>query len=323
MSRALCAYTRTRLAGKTRQARIAAKLNAAYRQGFSNARARLEIDAADPLQAGIWTWDGDIVLENGQPLSSLRVMPETLAREGLENGARLAKCIDGFEGQVWRNGSLAASRWWHAPPKAREWQHFLRAAQTPVKASAAETTPAPCEVPFRQDLPYIDPDPDNLRLTFAPQRIAAAVGCLLAFFVAFQSAQILAYERASASIAAQIGDVAEANSAGLDARRTALAASAQISQFEQFGDPQAATRALLALASMLSSEKARIANFRIFDGQLEARIVVADGANIRIENLVSALEQSELLADVFVEQRNERTLGVQAVVTGLTQEVSS
>lgn len=83
-------------------------------------------------RACVYAWDSDAaaaaIAAEGENPSRCAVWPETFFRPPLENGIRLARMSDGVEGQVWKNGLLAATRWWPAPPPARDWGTFLRAA---------------------------------------------------------------------------------------------------------------------------------------------------------------------------------------------------
>src|SRR5258708_6074462 len=82
--------------------------------------------------AGVWIWDRDrtegLLSGAGRDTSQVRLIPETALRRPLADGTRLVACLDGVEGQVWRNRSLMASRWWPSLPAAVEWQRFQRSA---------------------------------------------------------------------------------------------------------------------------------------------------------------------------------------------------
>ncbi len=311
LSRAVCSFSRVRVSGRNAKARAAAKLGVAFRQGYSEPQTRLVRDAADPLQAGVWSWDGAFIIETGQMARAVRVIPETLARSGYDNGARLIRCIDGLEGQVWRDSSLVASRWWPKTPAAREWQHFIRAAQAPLDM-AQGAAPTPCEAPFRDDLPFIDPEPENLRLTFAPARIGAAAACVLALVAAFEATQLVTHRSEAAASSAQIREALAENSTAIEARRRALEAAAQIEQLAETENPATVVEALLAIASEFPASSARLANFRVNDRTVEARIIADENAEFDIPVLVSRLEKNNVLTDVFIERRGAQTLGITA-----------
>ncbi len=305
-----------RVSGKNAKARAAAKLGVAFRQGYADPQTRLVRDADDPLQAGVWSWDGAFQFETGVAAVSTRVIPETLARTGYEDGARLIRCIDGFEGQVWRDSALIASRWWRNTPTGREWQHFMRAAQVSVDVDSV-AAPAPCDAPFRTDLPLIDTEPASLRLTFAPARVAGTAACVLALIASFQTAQFVTHNSAAAASSAQIELALEENSAAIDARRTALAAAGEIEQLAAFGSTKPVALAFLAVASEIPSDQARIGNFRVYDQQVEARVFTDEEAEVDIPDLVSRLEKNNILTDVFVERRNDRMISVTASLVAI------
>lgn len=56
-------------------------------------------------------------------------LPETLLRPRPDrDGARLMAMVEGFEGQLWQDGRLLASRWWTTLPDDADWSRFLRSA---------------------------------------------------------------------------------------------------------------------------------------------------------------------------------------------------
>jgi hypothetical protein len=54
---------------------------------------------------------------------------------------------DGFEGQVWRDSFLAATRWWPATPSSRDWLIFLRASGLDLSQHPLPS-PTPTEAPL-------------------------------------------------------------------------------------------------------------------------------------------------------------------------------
>ena len=314
LSRSVCSFSRVTLSGNGTKARAAAHMSAAYKHGYSNTRSRLTVDSSDPTKAGIWCWDGDFMLDNGKTTSQLRILPESLAREAGDDGARLVQCIDGMEGQVWRDQSIVASRWWSQVPSAQEWLQFLRAAQMRVETGSPLMVPTPIDVPFRQDLPIVDLEPESLKLTFAPRRIALVAGTILSVLMVFETSRMVTENRVAASIQNKIETATQDNSAGIEARRIALAARAQITALQKASKPQAIIRPILAISSAVSADGARIANVRVYDQLLEARIVTDESDEISIPDLVSQLEEYEALTNVFVERRNDTTINITATI---------
>lgn len=94
-------------------------------------------------RVSVYAWDetqvAAAIAAAGLAPSRVTVWPETFFRAPLSDGVRLATMIDGFEGQVWRNGLLAATRWWPTTPVARDWITFLRASSVDVSQSSTST----------------------------------------------------------------------------------------------------------------------------------------------------------------------------------------
>ncbi len=86
-------------------------------------------------QALVWAWDAEKVgaAIAGQNLKPARVdvLPESLLQIPLHSGPCVARCIEGFEGQLWRSGKLQNSRWWPQAPSAQDWLLFQRDAGLP------------------------------------------------------------------------------------------------------------------------------------------------------------------------------------------------
>lgn len=84
--------------------------------------------------AHVWLVDPSLCSEIGQ---DERIICESalVAPPPAPDAVRLVKLKQGYEGQAWRAGELACSRWWKNQPMPDEWARFLRAASL---SSAAE-----------------------------------------------------------------------------------------------------------------------------------------------------------------------------------------
>lgn len=131
LSRALTPYRRLTLpAGVPSDKRLnALRLQALEWAPYT--RPGMMFDLSDD-GAGVWTWDSDrverTITEAGLNPAQLRLVPETALHRPLIEGLRLVTCLDGVEGQVWRDRRLMASRWWPATPPDDDWMRFQRAA---------------------------------------------------------------------------------------------------------------------------------------------------------------------------------------------------
>ena len=101
-------------------------------------------------RASVYAWDDQkikrIIADAGFNERRCIICPETFIRSPLQNGTRLIAAIDGFEGQVWRDGFLAFSRWWPHTPNQMDWNMFLRAAALPLNQTDGQVPePSPSE----------------------------------------------------------------------------------------------------------------------------------------------------------------------------------
>ena len=115
-------------------------------------------------QASVYAWDQDeikkSIVESGHDEKRCAIWPEGFIRTRIENGARLIAAIEGFEGQVWKNGFLTASRWWHESPHKYEWDLFLRAAGVSLDQLGEENPEAVhadfLDTPWTHNMSYVD-----------------------------------------------------------------------------------------------------------------------------------------------------------------------
>ncbi|MBY0510761.1 MAG: hypothetical protein K2P94_11510 [Rhodospirillaceae bacterium] len=102
-------------------------------------------------RASVYAWDDNEikkgVVDAGLNVRRCTIYPETFFHPPLQNGARLVAAIEGVEGQVWRDGFLAASRWWPQKPSRIEWEMFLRAATQPLAQNGGQV-PEPEQLGF-------------------------------------------------------------------------------------------------------------------------------------------------------------------------------
>ena len=100
-------------------------------------------------QVQVWIWDKQEQekLSNELGLKKFTVLPETVLRERpLDPNLvtiRLIECLEGTEGQVWKEGLLLGSHWWPSIPSNIEWERFQRAHRIPVTSTVASIEQLP------------------------------------------------------------------------------------------------------------------------------------------------------------------------------------
>lgn len=104
-----------------------------------------------PQGCMVFAWDATALAEATRGAApTLPTLPETLLRPRLADGVALQACVEGFEGQVWQQQVLLASRWWPQRPDAAAWLNFQRGAsvQSPLPLPEPAAQAPALDVPW-------------------------------------------------------------------------------------------------------------------------------------------------------------------------------
>lgn len=271
----------------------AVKLSARARTPISN--PAFYFDWGDTL-VGIWSWPSDLI----QSIEDFegQLFPETVLQVPMTGGERVVETLDGFEGQVWRDSCLVASRWWPVPPSATEWMSFLRAARLqPASASA----PLPQSVPLQNAPNKKRPYPaliDQLRST--GWRDIAAVALLVfvipALYLGGQWAQLtLALSAAQEELEQLSQETAEISAA----RTRAQAASSELAAYANVLNRRHPAAVLASVSEDVNRLSLRLDASDFSEDQLT--LVIQAGPGFLPEELVRVMENSPLMNSVSVE----------------------
>lgn len=306
--RAACTFTRAKLVGESRAALKAFELRVRHAQPFENADLRL-VKEAKGDHAVAWSWRsvGNWRAREGEKFRF--VLPESLAREGMENGVRLVRCSVGLEGEVWRDGRLTASRWWRAKPSPEDWRIFLRASQ--VDPDSASDVPPVADEPRWRDLP---PKAVVSRETFgvlaSPAKLGAAIALAFAAFAAFFASQFAVAKFQSARLQAALETTLQANADQIQARVDAIDALESVRSLARAGKSWTALEALAAVGKVMPAGTATLTSFRMNGGEVEINLETNAPANGA--ELVAALEQAPVFNNVFVQIPNDSSVVISA-----------
>lgn len=244
---------------------------------------------------GVWSWDRSAFerLLN----DDVRFVPETLLHPAAE-GPVLRRCLDGVEGQVWRDGRLTASRWWREEPAPSEWAAFLRAARAGWEGPppAAETPRLNRQAPAQPSAFSIE------RLKSLRARdIAALALALAAAPLIYLGAQYASLSLQKAQLNAQVrtlqGETADVEAA----RRRAAAAASDLALYDRVVGGVHPAALLAAMAEHVAAAGAELGAFDVGDGRLEATFTAAPEAGFQPAVIVQALENDPLFAGVAIE----------------------
>jgi hypothetical protein len=258
-------------------------------------------------RANVYAWDAAqataAISAAGLNPARCAIWPETFMREPLQNGARLAVMADGLEGQVWRDGFLAVTRWWPTPPAIRDWIAFLRSAGVDLTQETG-TNPAPVALPIL-DTPWTvgaTPITDFWSL-LQNDRAAAIAAAVVAVPFLYLIGEGLVIGTAHGRLAVTMATLSEANKSvradradavnDLDAVNQYLALEPYPSQFE----------VIAAAARILRDKELSVAEWTYDSGNLE---LVVQGKNpIDATFFIGAFERDPLFSGVTGSSENQ------------------
>ena len=166
-------------------------------------------------RACVYAWDGDAaaaaVAASGFPAGRCSVWPETFFRPPIADGYRLAAMTDGVEGQVWRGGLLAATRWWPTPPPARDWATFLRASGVELTQTALIVPPPAQSDLLGQPWTMVAAPVTDLWSLVQNERAAAVAAAIIAAPFLYYLAQSAILVGGTMQVESRISDLTAAN----------------------------------------------------------------------------------------------------------------
>jgi hypothetical protein len=180
----------------------------------------------------VLAWDRASVASDltaaGLDAERCHLVPESVLRAPGDEGVRLLRCVEGVEGQVWRDGWLRASRWWPEAPGPAEWQLFLHAS-----ASEPSACPAPVELPLaaRPWAALQDLDSNDVVTADKAFRLLLIGGMAFALAVGFVGRQAWDAWQQTRQREAQIADLRASSTATLHSRDRAMRTLAQGQQW--------------------------------------------------------------------------------------------
>ncbi len=303
--RSALTFERVQFVGAGRKAREAARLQVIAKTNESNPRCRIVPDKGEANTAGAWTWSKDGPWSRNGKLTRPFQTPEPLIYEGMIDGVRLITCLEGYSGQVWRDGDLVSDRWWREAPSEQEWRLFLRSgrAELTPATNAARTPISPRIAPAQLS---IDMDPENVAEFFNPALVATTMGAVGAFFISIALAQLTVDSIAVAALERQAEQATSDNQVVIAERRHAIAANAQIARIERLAPDASAAEIVQSLMTTMSADRVTFRRLTLRDNRLE--FTANATGDVDFAALLSEIESNDLFEDtsIDVEDRTRR-----------------
>jgi hypothetical protein len=321
--RADCSFRRLRLAGRSADAKKAAILkvrNEALEDedGIKLVLDNVSLNAENTAQpyASVWGY-ATHTAHNG------RYLPETLAQRPHDNGTRLVRGLSGFEGQIWTQGNLVASRWWGRQPSAAQWDVFMRAARETLVGDTTidASLPPAVEVPWRDDIPIFDIDKDRLSTLLAPPKLALGAATIAACFGLYTGGQYMRQSHALSQVNEKSAELKGETEQIQSARRRALGNMMYVRRYRAVGDNGTVLAGFGALSNVLGTTDMGIARISLRDGALEVRLEGED--KVSVPDVVTLLEAEPNLENVSVAQDGDKVMVVKAQLLPPRQTVAA
>ncbi len=310
ISRQLCSFERIRLPANSREGIKAATFQARQNPRFKNASVRIEPDRRGDRSAGLWTWEGDRLVD-GRPLTDLNSLPESLAREPMDEGERLIACLEGVEGQLWTGGILSASRWWPKEPSEREWALFLRAGKG-ADWTDPSVKPIVENVGWRDDLPIIDRRPEAIGKLVSPRRFAIATLALLTAYAAYLGASMLGTDASLARSRQKLEALTAANQEAYAARGAAIAERRSIDRLGALADPAYHYQMLSELTESVDTSLGELTFVQVNDENVSIRFRLY--GDLDLTEMTRALEALPTLSNVAIANANDNQVTLEATL---------
>lgn len=291
-----CSFRRMRMAGTGREAKAAAQLKAKNEALPDENGCRLVMDSSAQIarsttpMAGIWNF----------PMSGEfkgRYLPETLAQIPHSHGQRLVRGLSGFEGQIWEDSNLMASRWWGRQPTDADWDGFVRAAQESL-GPLDMPRPAAVEVPWRQDIPVFEIDRTRASEIFSPLNIGSCIALGLACAAIYISGQYLRETLALNRVQAKALDIRADTEQIQSQRRRAMANMNYVRKYRSLGSNGMLLSGLSAVSTVLGDTDLGISQMGLRPTGLELQLKGED--EISVPEIVTALENQPALSNVNI-----------------------
>jgi len=305
-----CSFRRVELVNRGRNAIKAANLRLQKETISTKSNFKIVPDNIGG-RAGAWEYE--------KPQSDLgRVLPESLARSSMEEGRRLVECLKGYEGQLWHENNLIASRWWPKLPTEAEWLGFLRASGTEMKVDLSPR-PAAEKIAFRSDIPILEIDRERLGHFFSPGRVLMASALVLGCMTMYTGGRYFHHWTDKNSSSKKMESLTDATELILSHRTQALKNIQYVQKYEEHGHKGAVIIALGQISEAVTSEDLLLSWVKYVDGELE--VGLQGELTTSIPDFVAAIEAKSALSNVRMDVKSKNILTLNAEVDLVSDNV--
>ena len=291
-----CSFRRVKLAGKDSKGVKAALFR--YQNEF-HTPGRTLITKVQKNKDYLEIWECDENIAG-------RKIVETMIRVPMKIGARLVSCVEGYEGQIWREYELIASRWWSAPPLSQDWNNFIIPHGDWLPLSEVDNEPfSPA---FRQDWPSFGFNKDFFLGKWSVGGLFELIFVSLLCISVFTGFSILGAMRQNYQLKKELDVLSSRVESSITLRRKMLSNKTHIDLHRPIFDEPEIMAAISDLRKIISGDQIDLTSINV--DQEGVRLKLSGLLVQSVPDLVTELEASEYLSAVSVTLSGEKSIDV-------------
>jgi hypothetical protein len=259
-------------------------------------------------RASVYAWDGDAVAAAitaaGESPQRCTVWPETFFRPPMQDGARIARMCDGVEGQVWKGGLLAATRWWPAVPAPRDWAVFLRGAGIDLTQTSFDVPAVVENEILEHPWTVVSAPVTDLWSLLQNERAAAIAATVVAVPFLYYLTQSLVLLAGTMRVEAAIADLSAANQTIRSDRAAAFANLENVEAYLGLETYPSQFQTMNVVTELLRESKVSIAEWNFDTGNLQ--LVIQADRPLEAPFFIEMFEKSDHFSNVSATVGNQQ-----------------
>ncbi|MDT9001251.1 hypothetical protein RQP53_18375 [Paucibacter sp. APW11] len=213
-----------------------------------------------------------------------------------QEGLRLIACLDGVEGQHWRDEQLVASRWWPRSPDAKLWKQFERDCGV---VEGGVTVPMIEQIPLSDDpwATLVSAQSDDGQVQGIEPTVYLVLGLLGSLATVYFGLAEYQLTTAIQSRQSQLAAIERAAKPVFEAREAAVKSAARIQAIDSLSPYPGPLVLMAAIVEALGDVPAEAREWEL-DGERLRVVLNFPAATLAASTLVDLLEKSGYFADV-------------------------
>lgn len=268
-------------------------------------------------RALVWCWDDEkvkqAIIANGLKPKRTWVLPETVLRDPIENGVTLTRCIEGYEGQFWRDSRLAHNRWWRELPNEEQWLMFQRDAG--ISAGEQSIMPPEPRLAPLNSVPWVNESGLSDSMGIQIERLSMALFALFLLAPTFwYGFTLFKVQHSMALLQKQKIELQKKADPIIAARSQALNLLDRIETLRSLSPYPEQLALMDKVAQALPRDKTYVRDWDFEAGQL--KVMFASPVDISATMLISSLQQAGFKDVKTLPGRDLKTVQFQMAVAG-------